>query len=82
MPRLELQKEYAHEKRLTAVAKVLIKLTLRNAKREKIKNRKKLAVSRGYIPVIFVSIDLNFVSVIKSAEKPPKLLEFAFLGCY
>ena len=51
MPRLELQKEYAYEKRLTAVTKVLIKLTLRNAKREKIKNRKKLAVSSGYMPV-------------------------------
>ena len=77
-----MRKEYAYEKRLSAITQVLIKLTLRNAKREKIKNRKKLAVSRGYIPVIFVSIDLNFVSVIKSAEKPPKLLEFAFLGCY
>ena len=77
-----MRKEYTYEKRLSAITQVLIKLTLRNAKREKIKNRKKLAVSRGYIPVIFVSIDLNFVSVIKSAEKPPKLLEFAFLGCY
>ena len=55
MPTLELQKEYAYEKKLTkttlsAITKVLIKLTLRNGKHEKIKNRKKLALSRGYMP--------------------------------
>ena len=42
-----MQKEYAYEKRLSPITKALIKITLCNAKHEKIKNRKKLTVSRG-----------------------------------
>ena len=77
-PRLELQKEYAYEKRLSAITKVLIKLTLCNGKHEKIKNRKKLAVSRGYILVIFCVYRPQLRLGHKKCGKTPKITWIRF----
>ena len=67
-PRIDLQKKYAYEKRLTKnytkrdKKKVLIRLTSRNAKHE-IKDNKKFAISRGYnkIIIIIMSTGLYYV---------------------